>query len=226
MVNTQFYYTKKVFSDYLNYSQPYTYEQWLQLPVDDKAAALFVQFYNQIYKAYLNTHTDYCDVEDAIECVIQYLQKNVDKIIQQPQRFVASYIYTVAYNCLYVINYDVKSSRQRCELTISNVQYTDGNNEFDLFDILPCEDNCLSWYDEMLSNKFWEYIENIDNSDEFLTYVYKTISPNVGVYRPSDTVESCRSVRLTPKLKERCKQKLVEAMQDIPISLTYGYVTN
>lgn len=61
----------------IGYTKPLSYSEWVQLPDEYKAGALFVQFYEQITLAYLKTKTDAAIEEECVSEVLAYLTKNV-----------------------------------------------------------------------------------------------------------------------------------------------------
>ena len=102
-MNNEFTETKKLFQTVLNYdnTKPLTYDRWLAIPDDQKSAVLYLAFYEQITLAWEKTKSFYTPTSDGVSIVLQYLEKNVSIIQKHPERFTSSYIYRVAYNCLY-----------------------------------------------------------------------------------------------------------------------------
>lgn len=128
--------TNNYFRTYLSYTKPYSYTEWLALSDEKKAAALYVQFYEQITLAWFKTKSYYAEDEVGVTTMLQYLMKNVPIIIKDSKRFSEKYIYRVAYNCLYCVCHDIKSDKERAEFCTSNVVGY-GENELDLFDTVP-----------------------------------------------------------------------------------------
>ena len=157
-VRTPFYETRNLFINYLGYSRPLSYDDWKVLPSEDKAAALFVQFFDQITYAWYkqDTFLRYSTDEDGVSTVLQYLQKNVSILEKDPKKFTAAYIYRVSYNCLYCLCHDIKIAKERAEREMRNVvEGPDG--PMDLFDFLEavCESSPLS-EDERVD--FWDIV--------------------------------------------------------------------
>jgi len=157
-VRTPFYETRNLFINYLGYSRPLSYDEWKILPSEDKAAALFVQFFEQITYAWYkqDTFLRYSTDEDGVSTALQYLQKNVPILEKDPKKFTAAYIYRVSYNCLYCLCHDIKIAKERAEKEMRNiVEGPDG--PMDLFDFLEavCEDSPLSEEDRV---HFWELV--------------------------------------------------------------------
>lgn len=147
--------TKLLFINYTQYSQPLTFEQWLAKPEDQKAAILYVQFYEQITLAWYKTKSFFVLEEDGVETMLQYLVKNVPLIKENPKRFTPSYIYRVAFNCLYCISHDIKRDIERWERETSNIVFH-GEDTLDLFDTVVTE---VDMDDEMSKEYFWAIIE-------------------------------------------------------------------
>lgn len=79
---------------------PITFDEWFSLPDSHKAAALFINFYNQITLAWTKAKADFTEDEDGLSIVMQYLMKNVPIIESNPNKYSESYIYKVSYNCM------------------------------------------------------------------------------------------------------------------------------
>lgn len=82
----------------LDYS---TYWEWMLIPDDYKAAALYVQFYDAIALAWSKTQRPFIEEETAISTLMQYLIKNVEIIKENRKRFTPNYMYKVAFNAFY-----------------------------------------------------------------------------------------------------------------------------
>lgn len=159
MMNT-FYETKKLFTDYIQYTKPLSYVQWLALNDDHKAAALYVQFFNEIILAWNKVKSYDGDDDEAVETVLQYLIKNTEIIKKNPDRFKASYIYRVAYNCLYCICHDRKCDKERREFEISAIQCDSQGDEFNLLDSFIRDSDSVEY--EIDKHLFWSIIEDLD----------------------------------------------------------------
>lgn len=146
------------FRSFLNYTSPLSYDEWSALADDCKAAALYVQFYDQISLAWYKTRSFYTPEEDGVSTCLQYLMKNVPVITEKPERFTASYIYRVAYNCMYCICHDIKKDRERYELECSNIVVSETGDELDLFDTIVDDEDILK---EKQREEFWATIEAI-----------------------------------------------------------------
>ena len=166
---SQFYETYKNFRNYLGYSRPLTFEEWLAQADDDKAAFLYVQFFREIQIAWLKTRSPYSEEEDGIEVVLQYLIKNVPLIVADPVRFDARYVYRTIFNCLYCRCNNVKRERDKWLSEQSNIVYS-AEEEFDLFDI-TIDPNYRSH--DLERNCFWELIENM--GEDTVTVVIKLL---------------------------------------------------
>lgn len=156
-MNNAFVETRNLFMSYTNYNRPLSFEEWMCAPQDSKAALLYVQYYEQITLAWYKSKSFFAIEEEGVETVMQYLMKNVPVIEKNPNRFKPSYIYQVAYNCLYCISHDRKCDIERFEKEVSNVVGYDGE-ELDLFDTVL---SGMSQDDELTSKHFWAIIDDM-----------------------------------------------------------------
>lgn len=166
MSKNQFYETRELFKNYTGYTKPLTYDEWVSIPDDQKAAVLYVQFYEQITLAWQKTKSFYTLQEDAVSTVLQYLIKNVPLLVAEPSRFRAPYIYRVAYNCLYCICHDIKRDRERFERECSNICKV-GDDELDLFDTIVGVE-CM--VDVMNREKLWQIIMTQSEDTQLVVY--------------------------------------------------------
>lgn len=157
--------TKVMFISYLNYKEPLSFTDWSRLGLSDQVAALYVQFYDQIMMAWYRTKSFYTPEEDGVTTILQYLNKNAPIIEKNPKRFTTSYIYKVAFNCLYCICHDLQKPRSVWENECSNIVSHDGD-ETDLFATLLGHDSEIDAYIDFRENpedvkdRFWYMIEH------------------------------------------------------------------
>ena len=156
--------TKKLFIAHTGYAEPLTFEEWMATPDSNKAAVLFVQFYEEITLAWFKTKSFFIEEEDGVDTMIQYLIKNVPIIKSDKKKFTPNYIYRVAYNCLYCISHDVKRDIDRWNLEISNIVPGSEDREVNLFDLVP--DGSDSFDDTLVKGEFWAIIEDCDKSTQ------------------------------------------------------------
>lgn len=155
-----FYETRNLFIQYTQFVKPLTFDQWKLVPQDHKAAVLFVQFFDQVCMAWNKYNKlEMVPAEDGVSTVLQYLEKNVAKILDEPARFTPAYIYRVAYNCMSCICWGEKMDN-RLKETPCTVE-CDGA-EVNLLDYAgyttqSAED---SFELEELRNKIWSIIED------------------------------------------------------------------
>ena len=97
---------------------PITFDEWFSLPDSHKAAALFINFYNQITLAWTKAKADFTEDEDGLSIVMQYLMKNVPIIESNPNRYSKGYIYKIAMNCMCCLR-RVKSEISRSKECVS-----------------------------------------------------------------------------------------------------------
>lgn len=156
-----FYETKLFFCEAIEYSNPLSFEEWDKLPRGNKAAHLFVQFYDSILQAWHKVNKFDCVVgEDGVSCMCQYLEKNVPIISDDPNRFSPQYIYSVAFNCLDCLLY-IKRDRNRWEKEVSERFDYDGE-EVSLYDATVDPSSSLDnvYTDQIFDEEFWKAIED------------------------------------------------------------------
>lgn len=158
-----FYETRNLFRSYTGYTRPLSYNDWLLVADSDKAAVLFVQFFDEITLAWNKTKSFYALEEDAVSTVLQYLSKNVPILVNDSKRFTSAYIYRVAYNCLYCISHDIKRDRERYENETSNIVIC-GEDVYDLFDTVMCNDDEVDV--RAIRSEFWRVIETMGPETE------------------------------------------------------------
>lgn len=122
---------------------PITFDEWFSLPDSHKAAALFINFYNQITLAWTKAKADYTEDEDGLSTVMQYLMKNVPIIEANPNKYSETYIYRVAYNCMGCLRRN-KTDVARCKECVSEWHSKDscygGSDESSYFDFIGMDE--------------------------------------------------------------------------------------
>lgn len=160
-----FFDTRDCFKSYLNYNGPISYQEWMSLNSDSKVAQLFVQFFDEIYLAWdkaTTNHTFYASDEEAVETVIQYLDKNVTKIAEAPKKFNPAYIYRVAYNCLYCICHDRLNQKFERENVISDQMENAEGDTMSWFDFII--DETADPQNVFKSVQFWSVVDTLDEA--------------------------------------------------------------
>lgn len=141
--------TKQMFREYLvGYSYPLTYETWVAADEEDKAALLFVNFYNQITLAYSNVVTkynaDYIVAEDAVSNILGVLIKNSNILTENEdgsKRFTQGYFYSVCWGCIFSMVRSI-ATQKRNEHELSNeVEDSDNEISVNLYDLAPAVDD-------------------------------------------------------------------------------------
>lgn len=156
-----FYETKLYFCNAIQYTNPLSFEEWDKLPQGNKAAHLFVQFYDSIVQAWHKVNKFDCVVgEDGVSCMCQYLEKNVPVISNEPKRFTPQYIYTVAFNCLDCLLY-IKRDRDKWENETPERFDYDGE-EISLYDAAVDASTSLDdvYTSQIFQDEFWKAIED------------------------------------------------------------------
>lgn len=159
MFKNEFALTKDIFSEYVDYHDPLSYDEWVAIPNDHKAAVLFCQFYDQITLAWYKLVSDYVSEADGIEEIMQYLNKNVTKILQDPNRFTPAYIYTVCYNCLYCLCQKDNKHRHHYSMN-SYVLNDDRNVEESKNTNFSCDGGINDSERDAQRTKLWDLIES------------------------------------------------------------------
>ena len=161
--NYQFIQTRNMFKDYLTgYPKNPDYATWSKADPDDKAALLFVTFYQEITLAWFNAISSrnivYISQEDGVSTILQYLMKNVEKIDEDAKRYTPQYIYQVAFNCLLGLCNTRGTEQKRCASEVSN-EYREGDKELDFFDLVPSNDEDLET--AKIKEAVWEIIRKM-----------------------------------------------------------------
>ena len=158
-----FHDTKIFFSEVINYKKQLSYDEWMMLNPEYKAAALFVNYFPAIFGAWEKCKSFYTPEEDGVSTMMQYLQKNVPILEETPAKYTPQYIYRVAYNCLYCICHDIKSTRRIWENETSNIVGY-GEDELDLFDLAVASDGSME--DQVVRQKFWNIVRSLGPKSE------------------------------------------------------------
>ena len=157
---SEFYTTRDLFAAYTHYNRPLSYDEWLDVTDDLKAAVLYCQFFEQITLAWYKLKSVYSSEADGVDEAVQYLQKNVAIIKNDENRFNPSYIYKIMYNCLYCLCRDPNRYKKAYENECSNIQMS-SDGEYDLFDTFADHSNSIESC--MMSSEkehIWRVIES------------------------------------------------------------------
>lgn len=156
-----FYNARSLFRNYINYTKPLTFEEWMSLDSDKKTAALFVQFFEQISLAWYKLKTNAAIEEECVSEVIMYLMKNTPIIEQNPSRYKPSYIYQICYNCIYCKSIDPYKGQTAATSWYNNTtsQYVkSGDDTIDIFDTVKSNDDVDS---TLARQQIWKIIEDM-----------------------------------------------------------------
>lgn len=185
--NYQFLQTRRMFREYLSgYPKNLTYDEWLTADDEDKAALLYVTFYQEVtlawYNAVIIKHIVYITQEDGISTVLQYLMKNVSKIVEEPERYSAKYIYSVCFNCLLSLWKTRGTDAQRSECDIPNEYFNVADNvSVNLWDLVPSEDE--DYETQQIKEAIWNIIRHMGPKAEKV--VNHLINPKDTLHRIS-----------------------------------------
>lgn len=162
-----FYETYKLFRSQLGSDGNISFKRWRRMPDDLKGAALYVQFYNEVTLAWSKTRSKWAVEETSVEEVLQYLTKNVDKILEDPKRYNPRYVYRVCYNALFCVNVDKKGAYKFFENEIPESFEVGESGELSWFDLVGTSEDAeaissfesLQGFLESLEEKYQVYIE-------------------------------------------------------------------
>lgn len=163
--NNCFYTTRAMFRNYISYTKPLSFDEWMSIDDDKKAAVLYVQFFDQITLAWYKLKTDAAIEEECVSEVMMYLVKNVPIIKENPSRFKPSYIYRVCYNCIYCKSIDpYKGQTAKTSWynnTTSNIVKV-GDDVIDLFDTLMTDEDDYIDVDKTSAREaIWKIIDDM-----------------------------------------------------------------
>lgn len=168
MMNTsnEFFATRNMIRDVVSVEKPLSYESWLAIADEYKAAALYLIFFDQILLAWYRLRTPAAIEEECVSEVLLYLNKNVDKIREDKKRFTPAYIYRVCYNCIYCKSVDPYSGQTSktswFNNTCSNIVHV-GEDVLDLFDTIVVEADIIEERIKAANRDlFWKLIEDSD----------------------------------------------------------------
>lgn len=155
--------TRHLFLNYFAGHHHFSYDEWMSLPDDDKSAALFLNFYDQITLAWYKAKSFYAQDEEAVETVMQYLEKNIPIIKKSKSKYSEAYVYRVAYNCTYCIAHDRKIDKDRWAYETSNIQKSNStDDEVNLFDTCGTSTLESDLFKRAEVSRFWKLIEDVD----------------------------------------------------------------
>ena len=180
---SSFYKTYLLYREYIGYKGEMSYNRWLRLPDRFKAAALYVQFYDQITLAWYKVKTNWSIEEEGVETINQYLMKNVKKIEEDQKRFKPAYIYKVAWNCLYCLCIDPTKNKER--------YYTETPESFSVRD-----DEDMSWFDLLGETQDFDDIREDEEIAQFFNQLDEKYQCYIG-YMLGEMTE----VQIVQKLK-------------------------
>lgn len=148
-----------------------TWFDWMLIPDNLKAAALYVHFYPQITLAWKKYQLPYIEEENAVSTVLQHLIKNADIIVNDRKRYTQSYIYTVAKNAIYPlgrIKRDYEAWNGRRSLYDYDEDLFDANLEWE-YGHAYVQERCVDTTDVLTqilethrNAGIWELIDSLD----------------------------------------------------------------
>lgn len=175
---TEFRETYNLFQSALMDMEYTNYWEWMLLPDDFKAVALYVNFYDEITLAWSKTVKPFMEEETAISTLMQYLLKNVLVVQSDKKRFTKSYFYKIAFNVFYPlgrIKRDVEEWKNTRSL-YENINTYTPTDDYDEDNLIYTEsrytDRAFVEATDILSeaNKkaIWEIIDSCDDETQKL----------------------------------------------------------
>ena len=138
---TEFVKTKKLFEGATpNVKYPLSYAEWMQLPDQYKASALYVTFYQQIVTAANWSYNPNISETDTISFINMALMQRLDDIKGDPKKYTPAYIYTLARNAAVDVtrlknNYSIFTSQDFA----NSLDYFYEKYDDELYEIVPDE---------------------------------------------------------------------------------------
>lgn len=138
--------TKKRFAESMpDTNFPLTYDEWMQIPKDKKAVALFLSF-NQVIASVIKSHMniDLSGADIIHEIMVVFVSITVNFLEENPQSYNVNFIKKTVKNAILTRNRtqnqyqhnDISKYNHRMEM--SNIQTT-YNEDTDIFDTIPDE---------------------------------------------------------------------------------------
>ena len=148
---------------------PITYEQWLGIKDQYKAAALFVNFYDQICLARSKWLCGFITEGEDSSIVLQRLLKNVEVLKNDRKRFTKNYMFRVAYNAIGELR-KIQGTVDFYNLTESNIKISASGEEVDEFSTRIGEeyDGVSEMVRSQYSDAFWSVVNGLDKDSKRL----------------------------------------------------------
>ena len=188
--------TKQMFVEYLTgYSFPISFETWLASDEEEKAALLFVNFYDQIVLAFSRSNAAYVLSEDAVSTILMVLTKNatiLQTVENGEKRFTPNYFYTVAWGAFYSLVRSI-ANKSRDEHEICNeIENSDSDVSINLFDFAPSHDDTCEM--RQAKEAVWDIIAHMGPKAEKV--VNHLINPKDTLHKISKSSSEYDSDRL------------------------------
>ncbi|MCM1226147.1 MAG: hypothetical protein NC320_01820 [Clostridium sp.] len=168
-MKNQFNDTLNLFKSGLTDSAYSTYWEWMLIPDNLKAAALYVNFYDEITLAWSKTRKPFVEEETAVSTLMQYIIKNVEIIKDNRKRFTPNYLYKVAFNAFYPLgrikrDIDIWENRRSMYRSVEFEDVDDPDNTY--YSHENCLDKSYTVDDYHEDNKLlyvWAVIDSCDD---------------------------------------------------------------
>lgn len=214
-VSNQFKQTRDMFASATGMTESISYEEWATLPTDLKAAALFVNFYDQITLAWYKTKGEHTYEEDGVDeamhicsklCGLSTKQNDVMKAACgcaiTAATFKPAYMFNAIRNAFSSLNYERKSTRSQYqhpddEITVQG-QYFVGSTG-DEEDIFACFSNGETMQEGFERKEFWAVIENLDIKAQDAIEKLMDLDDKIRVARNELTKASAAMLKVNPE---------------------------
>ena len=154
---------------------PIAYSDWMQLPKEMKAPALFVSFFDTITFAVLKFQSVAISEEDIISAINYNLVVRIVPTIEgHPKKYTNAYIRKSINNT--ILDYErIQSDKDHRDNDVSNIQYNENNQEIDLFEMLYNNDTNDDFKEHALDNVYRLITGRTDNLDGDIRAVVNAI---------------------------------------------------
>lgn len=230
---SQFAITRDMLREYLQFTDALSYAEWSEAPDADKAALLFLQFYDQIYLAwgnikYRNTYEDSA-VSEAMRmclylCGLSVGHGKAADVKISAKTYNPGYMYMAMYRAFTSLNCSRGESRSTYQPKNSRIavyyQYqTIGTTEVDLLQDVPAYDNPET---ELDRQEFWRIVDSQGKdasaiarrvvTRKYLNYDY--VDTDGGPMTTNSVEMPVNRMRALNRKKKRVFDNLCKVLQD------------
>lgn len=189
-----------------------TFAQWKRKATSLQAAYLFVNFFPEVNRAWKRAQFTYTDEAEAVSIALQYLNKNVKKILDSPNRYSAAYVYQVCFNCIRSLHWRKRDiNRNNCETSATVVK---AGKEYNILDFVPDSSTCDSVQIEYNCDSVEDVLRHMGKKYE--NVAYHLANPQVSLKRTaSNNKNYCSNPFSCISISEKEAAKLELDIQDV-----------